>query len=145
MGAVPSAPCCGSGQCDKDKLMDVTDIVTVMATHPITGAGLKNTDLLPLNVEHEHTIPEIFSVRIERPTPTVPLGLDVYRETSQLLRVEVILEVGLLAKWNAENPELSVQAGDRILAVNGISGDSGRMLYQCSHEDCLTLVIQRPS
>ena len=48
------------------------------------------------------------------------LGLKLdYKALSKGAVVIEIVEAGLLAKWNTENPNKVVQIGDRILAFNG--------------------------
>ena len=48
------------------------------------------------------------------------LGLKLdYKAISKGAVVMEIVETGLLAKWNTENPNKVVQIGDRILACNG--------------------------
>ena len=48
------------------------------------------------------------------------LGLKMdYKAISKGAVVVDIVEAGLLAKWNTENPNKVVQNGDRILAFNG--------------------------
>jgi len=56
----------------------------------------------------------------------------------------VILEVkeGLVKQWNFTHPDQVVMQDDRIIEVNGITGDAAAMLEACK-EDKLTLKIQK--
>jgi len=56
----------------------------------------------------------------------------------------VILEVkeGLVKQWNLTHPDQVVMQDDRIIEVNGITGDAAAMLEACK-EDKLTLKIQK--
>jgi len=46
------------------------------------------------------------------------LGLDV--EVDETIRIEHISDDGLVHKWNEQNPEQAIKAGDEIVKVNGI-------------------------
>lgn len=51
---------------------------------------------------------------------------------------------GLIADWNAAHgQELQVRVGDRIVEVNGLSGDAKKIFDACRSEKVLKLLFQR--
>lgn len=72
------------------------------------------------------------------------LGVDLDRIAGGL-RVHHVKRKGLIAAWNAENPEDVVDVGDRLLSVNGhISGDLESVLAQAaSHKSVVELCFVR--
>merc|ERR1712008_451420 len=60
-----------------------------------------------------------FSI-VLRQSGETPLGIDVDAADNKLM-IEKITE-GLIPKWNTENPNRAIQAGDRIAKVNETKG-----------------------
>ena len=58
------------------------------------------------------------------------LGFEVGLASGVDLKVEAVLPDGLLAAWNASNPQAQVSVGDRIASCNGVEGDSRAMLAE---------------
>mmetsp|Transcript_2474 Transcript_2474/g.5379 ORF Transcript_2474/g.5379 Transcript_2474/m.5379 type:complete len:356 (+) Transcript_2474:185-1252(+) len=53
---------------------------------------------------------------------------------------------GLVEKWNESTPDLAVQPGDVIVKVNGVAGDTAKMVEQLKKESgSFVLVIHRPN
>merc|ERR1712048_1126943 len=50
---------------------------------------------------------------------------------------------GLVDSWNFANPGSLLTCGDHIVEVNGISGDSQKMLKECTRRCVLNMIIQR--
>jgi len=69
------------------------------------------------------------------------IGLGINQGDGKTL---VILDVmqGLVKQWNFTHPDQEVMPEDRIIEVNGITGDAAAMLEACK-EDKLTLKIQK--
>jgi hypothetical protein len=70
------------------------------------------------------------------------LGMQVDIANSVSLVVTKVSE-GLLGEWNRENPEFEVKAGDRIMTVNGHSGDAAELTNVCKHDSVLEMQIVR--
>lgn len=89
---------------------------------------------------------EEFEVRIEK-TKEAKLGLDVKaRKNNMTLPIIKIHQGGLVAQWNAEkhNATKQVREGDRVLALNGESGESEFLKKQLSTQSgSLVLTIAR--
>jgi len=68
------------------------------------------------------------------------LGLDVSHEDGALLIEDV--GPGPVELWNLSHPEEVVQIGDRILQVNGVSGDASSMLSAIQASSTLKLVVE---
>eukprot|EP00929_Paragymnodinium_shiwhaense_P112514 TRINITY_DN80774_c0_g1_i1.p1 TRINITY_DN80774_c0_g1~~TRINITY_DN80774_c0_g1_i1.p1 ORF type:complete len:200 (-),score=38.92 TRINITY_DN80774_c0_g1_i1:182-781(-) len=61
------------------------------------------------------------------------MGLAIQRMTDNTFIIESVKEDGLIPAWNKlklklDEPELVVQSGDFIVAINGLSGDLDKML-----------------
>jgi hypothetical protein len=70
------------------------------------------------------------------------LGIDVNHEHGRELFIESI-EDGLVRRWNEENPEQKVQPEDRIVEVNGISGEVQKLLQECMKDTVLEVKLIR--
>mmetsp|Transcript_30858 Transcript_30858/g.81785 ORF Transcript_30858/g.81785 Transcript_30858/m.81785 type:complete len:106 (+) Transcript_30858:82-399(+) len=69
------------------------------------------------------------------------LGLDVAPE-GDTLTVRHVLG-GLAQRWNARNPESRVAKGDRIVEVNGFSGDVATLMERCKRDQVLVMRLRR--
>merc|ERR1739848_211579 len=73
------------------------------------------------------------------------LGIDVNHSDRQTLLITSVDDTGLVGTWNATNlPANHVGAGDRIVAVNGLSGDAFILKEECRQHKVLQLAIKRP-
>lgn len=68
------------------------------------------------------------------------LGIDVNHEEGKELFIESI-EEGLVNKWNKEHPEQQVLVEDRIIEVNGVSGDVKLLLNECMKDEVLEMKL----
>jgi len=68
------------------------------------------------------------------------LGLDVSDDCEALLIEDV--GPGPVELWNLSHPEEVVQIGDRILQVNGVSGNASELLSAIQASDTLELVVE---
>merc|ERR1719313_3115276 len=76
------------------------------------------------------------------------LGLDVSCEEESGSEFLVIEDVGPgpVELWNLSHPgDAMVHAGDRILEVNGVSGDANAMLQAVQASDTVELILECPS
>ncbi|CAK0860924.1 unnamed protein product [Prorocentrum cordatum] len=78
-------------------------------------------------------------VRLDRGTADQLLGLTVDAASDGSLKLLGVEPFGLLASWNRSNFAASLQAGDHIVAVNGVSGDVDAMCREraarCRHRE----------
>ena len=71
------------------------------------------------------------------------LGLQVGLKSGVDLEVEAVEPDGLLAAWNASNPQAQVSVGDRIASCNGVERDSRAMLAELKRAEVCALVLHR--
>merc|ERR1719410_3033989 len=71
------------------------------------------------------------------------LGIDVDMGYGTVLPIYTVLEDGLVPDWNFDNPAQAVQVGDRIVEVNGVSGDSWAMVRALMGDPKLDIVFER--
>lgn len=70
-----------------------------------------------------------------------PLGMDVnYHDSATLLVTRV--NAGPCFDYNSANRSQMIAPGDRIVSINGISGETSQMVQACKSEE-LTLTIRR--
>jgi hypothetical protein len=93
-----------------------------------------------LSFQHQpvNSLPYTQSIVIER--HGCGLGLDVSCEGDALLIEDV--GPGPVELWNLSHPDEVVQIGDRILEVNGVSGDASALLAAVQASDTLKLVVE---
>mmetsp|Transcript_16578 Transcript_16578/g.35008 ORF Transcript_16578/g.35008 Transcript_16578/m.35008 type:complete len:263 (+) Transcript_16578:98-886(+) len=75
-------------------------------------------------------------------SPFASLGVIVDDRDGRTLRVEHVLEGGLLDQWNKTHWQVPVRTNDRIVAVNGVCGDSGQLLERVRLEGTLEVVLE---
>mmetsp|Transcript_97890 Transcript_97890/g.276925 ORF Transcript_97890/g.276925 Transcript_97890/m.276925 type:complete len:350 (+) Transcript_97890:198-1247(+) len=71
-----------------------------------------------------------------------PIGVDVVHSGEETICVKRVKE-GLINDWNIKNPDRRVEAGDRIVQVNGKRHDSREMLNVVQQSPVLEMVISR--
>lgn len=89
-----------------------------------------------------------FKVTLENPTGSVSMGIAAKFPEKKYILVESMKDEGLIPAWNKakENtPEVQVNAGDLLLVVNGISGNSDAMLEECKAKSIVVLVKRAAS
>jgi len=84
-----------------------------------------------------------FLVTLEKVSGGAKIGLITVQLESKYLAVETIKEGGLVADWNAANPEVQILLKDIVVAVNDTSGDSKAMLGLFKTTGTLTLKVIR--
>ncbi|CAE7233683.1 Dnajb8 [Symbiodinium natans] len=70
------------------------------------------------------------------------LGVDADWSDGKTLYIKAIL-AGAVSDWNKENPTKSVQPGDRVISVNGVSGDAQAMVREIKDRSLLQLLFQK--
>ncbi|CAJ1359111.1 unnamed protein product [Effrenium voratum] len=70
------------------------------------------------------------------------LGVDADWSDGKTLYIKAIL-AGAVSDWNKENPTLAVQPGDRVISVNGVSGDAQAMVREIKDRSLLQLLFQK--
>jgi len=70
------------------------------------------------------------------------LGVDADWSDGKTLYIKAIL-AGAVSEWNKENPTKSVQPGDRVISVNGVSGDAQAMVREIKDRSLLQLLFQK--
>jgi len=83
---------------------------------------------------------DTFQVTLRR-GPGDRLGIAVDTSDPERVTIDSIAE-GLLAKWNATNPNLQVKAGAAILDVNGTNGNAKELVQLMMTASTITLLIK---
>jgi predicted metalloprotease with PDZ domain len=83
-----------------------------------------------------------FTVTLKKKTPSTRLGLDIDYTNLDTLDITKV-KAGLVKQWNSRNPALALQAGDKIVAINGVNDFPDEMFEEISASETLTMVIQR--
>jgi len=92
-----------------------------------------------------HIIRRQFSVVVEKRSDSDALGINLGILPSGGLKVYDLNNEGLVFQWNEKNlnnPDLMVQVGDLIIAVNGTTGKADNMLKRLK-ENTLILMVER--
>jgi len=72
------------------------------------------------------------------------LGVDADWSDGKTLYIKAIL-AGAVSDWNKENPTKAVQPGDRVISVNGVTGDAQAMVREIKDRNLLLLLFQKAS
>mmetsp|Transcript_19572 Transcript_19572/g.58684 ORF Transcript_19572/g.58684 Transcript_19572/m.58684 type:complete len:215 (+) Transcript_19572:82-726(+) len=94
---------------------------------------------LDLEVRH----PVTSTVTINRQGGAMGLDLN-YAKMGKSLVIDGIAE-GAVMTWNKQNPAAMVKKGDRIVAVNGVSGSPSELLENITQSSTVELTMSRPS
>eukprot|EP00435_Cladocopium_sp_Y103_P027712 s3001_g6.t2 len=70
------------------------------------------------------------------------LGVDADWSDGKTLYIKAIL-AGAVHDWNKENPTKAVQPGDRVISVNGVTGDAQAMVREIKDRNLLLLLFQK--
>ncbi|CAL1168805.1 unnamed protein product [Cladocopium goreaui] len=70
------------------------------------------------------------------------LGVDADWSDGKTLYIKAIL-AGAVHDWNRENPTKAVQPGDRVISVNGVTGDAQAMVREIKDRNLLLLLFQK--
>lgn len=83
-----------------------------------------------------------FSVLLHR-RPGSPLGIQVDHSDGRTLEVQVVAHGGAFASWNELHLHQQVCSGDRIVAVNGCSGNAAALVEELSTQEVLQVTLER--
>jgi len=84
-----------------------------------------------------------FTIQVNKTKGTrVGLKFREAEEEGGSLKVEEVLEDGLVAEWNRRNPGKRVLAGDSLVEVNG-EADAGKIVEECAQNKALDLTVSR--
>mmetsp|Transcript_95709 Transcript_95709/g.239801 ORF Transcript_95709/g.239801 Transcript_95709/m.239801 type:complete len:502 (+) Transcript_95709:174-1679(+) len=83
-----------------------------------------------------------YSIELDKKKGNYRLGIDVDTTHGAALLVDAV-KGGLVEEWNNQHPQLQVRAGDRIVEVNGITGDAQEILKECQSAQWLNMRIRR--
>lgn len=87
--------------------------------------------------------PRSYQVKLEKHGR--PLGISLLSGEDKLDQLKVkTIGAGAADAWNKSNPERVIRNGDRIIEVNGISGDSGAMLKELKEQQFLCMTFIQP-
>lgn len=73
------------------------------------------------------------------------LGLEVDWADGKTLLIKSVKAEGAVPSWNLQRPELPILAKDRVLSINGTSGDPKAMLAVCKKQKKLALLVRNGS
>lgn len=90
---------------------------------------------------NESIPPEEFALILEK-GPDEKLGVDLEWRTGNSLKIISVKE-GLVQAWNKENPAQMIEAGDLIIELNGMSGDSRKLVKEILTAKRLVLRVQK--
>lgn len=86
-----------------------------------------------------------FLVLVQKPSASTPLGLIIDPNcNSRALLILGVQPQGPAKEWNDLRPRFTIERWQHIVEVNGVSGDSRRMLKQMKRESILKLLIRAP-
>mmetsp|Transcript_60777 Transcript_60777/g.170323 ORF Transcript_60777/g.170323 Transcript_60777/m.170323 type:complete len:145 (+) Transcript_60777:172-606(+) len=85
-----------------------------------------------------------FTIMLKKTEGCNLLGIDVDLGDGVSLVVDDVKEgTGMVQAWNKANPKKAVAKDDRIVAVNGVRGDSVRLAEACKNDAVLEMVVSR--
>merc|ERR1712050_605851 len=83
--------------------------------------------------------PEEFVVNVQKGNDQSRLGLELSYCAGGATLLLVFVSAGLIDTWNKEHPESMLEKGDRLVEVNGVSGNSKDMFQLLTQSDALEL------
>merc|ERR1712039_211311 len=86
--------------------------------------------------------PEEFTITCTKTALSSKIGLDIVRQDGIALKIKLVKE-GLIRDWNRDNASREVLVGDCIVSVNGVSGNSDKLLETIAKDTTLVLQISR--
>lgn len=115
--------------------MDTTPKSATSISDPVPISPAKTDPLVPV------LDPANIMVTIEK-KGGVRLGLKIDLTDKQSLLIEGV-EDGLLKDWNEAHPDMEVRAKDRIVRVNGISGNAIKLCDVLKTDNSLVMEVSR--
>jgi hypothetical protein len=87
--------------------------------------------------------PREFKIRLQRTAEATTLGVNVDVSAGRYLIIDSVDGTGMIGAWNAAHPEEEIKAGDKIVDVNGLSGNAGQLALVCANNEVLDILILR--
>eukprot|EP00442_Polarella_glacialis_P056630 CAMPEP_0115053660 /NCGR_PEP_ID=MMETSP0227-20121206/3643_1 /TAXON_ID=89957 /ORGANISM="Polarella glacialis, Strain CCMP 1383" /LENGTH=148 /DNA_ID=CAMNT_0002438011 /DNA_START=56 /DNA_END=502 /DNA_ORIENTATION=+ len=138
--------CCAAEQVSADQ-KDIKDTVTVLPDElVVANALLESADAkidktaIIQDARASRTRGQQFIVLINKVPERKFLGIDVDLSDAVCMMVEEVKD-GLVSDWNQANPDKQVVKGDKIIAVNGISGTASDLTEAARAKDELELTV----
>merc|ERR1712187_874588 len=72
--------------------------------------------------------PKEFAIQLDKSAPGAKLGVDIDRSDRGISITVREITHGLIDDWNKAHPDLAVERGDRIVAINGSRGSANDMV-----------------
>merc|ERR1719401_1748352 len=83
------------------------------------------------------------TIRLVKPPGGGKLGATVSFDTSNGTYLEIdTIDGGIMTLWNKVHPDKEVKAGDKILSINGHSGNANELAEALKSDTILDLVVQ---
>jgi len=118
---------------EEEKAVGAAEVHTTRPPPPDQGSGIELADRsMPTKLEFEVTLAKNGD----------ELGIDVLQPDPGTLLVNNI-KAGPMMSWNQMHPDLSVRPGDRIFAVNGLTGSAEDLIREVRNNEMLILGIRR--
>jgi len=83
-----------------------------------------------------------FTITVKKTQGGPRLGVDVDLSDGVCLLIDKVND-GLVSEWNKSNPEKEVRKDDRVVSVNGASGNAQELAEVCKRDEVLNMVIER--
>jgi len=83
-----------------------------------------------------------FQVVVSKAQGGPRLGVDVDLSDGVALVIDKVND-GLIGEWNKNNPGKEVLKDDRVINVNGVTGNAQELAEVCKRDDSLQMVIER--
>jgi hypothetical protein len=83
-------------------------------------------------------------INLEKATGDESLGVTLALPDKTTLLVKAIKDTGTVVTYNKVSPpDVQLREGDSIVGINGVSGDTDKMLDEIKHKNLLALSVQR--
>uniref|UniRef100_A0A7S0FLH5 PDZ domain-containing protein n=1 Tax=Pyrodinium bahamense TaxID=73915 RepID=A0A7S0FLH5_9DINO len=83
-----------------------------------------------------------FTITVKKTQGGPRLGVDVDLSDGVVLLIDKVND-GLVSEWNKNHPEKEVRKDDRVISVNGHSGNAQELAEICKKDEVLNMVIER--
>mmetsp|Transcript_57304 Transcript_57304/g.166289 ORF Transcript_57304/g.166289 Transcript_57304/m.166289 type:complete len:163 (-) Transcript_57304:239-727(-) len=133
--AMGNTACCTKQDFEKHEALDIQSVAS-----GVDGPSL-STDLSAGTPSAKAGPPELFHAAIDRSSGD-RLGVDIDHQDGKTLLVCAVGD-GLVKSWNDEHPDEQIRKGDRIVEVNGVSGNIFKMVEECKKKEVLRMGVVR--
>lgn len=102
-------------------------------------AEVRGSSSLTMLVRRAHQ----FNVTVEKNGKELGMAVVGGNVNLDMLKISALRE-GVIDRWNKSNPDLEVRIEDRIVVVNGVSGDPNDMIETMQQNQRLEMTLIRP-